>query len=92
MLLNKKYSLPVRVIEALCNHFARFATERRQLPVLWHQSLLVFAQRYKQDIPASKRTGLKAVLKAHTHPLITADIRRELFVGSQGPVADGMDI
>ena len=46
VLLTKKYSLPLRVVAALADHFASFASETRALPVLWHQSLLVFAQRY----------------------------------------------
>jgi essential nuclear protein 1 len=95
VLLNKKYSLPMRVVEVLCDHFAKFATEKRALPVLWHQALLVFTQRYKQDISPKQRNALKAVLRVHVHPLITADVRRELFVGNQGPhqgSADAMEM
>jgi essential nuclear protein 1 len=33
----------------------RFRTDTRELPVLWHQSLLSFVQNYRQDIS----TGLK---------------------------------
>lgn len=33
----------------------RFRTDTRELPVLWHQSLLAFVQNYRQDIS----TGLK---------------------------------
>lgn len=56
-LLNKKYTLPYRVIDALVDYFVRFADaahttsedgQGQTLPVLWHQSLLVFAQRYKE--------------------------------------------
>jgi essential nuclear protein 1 len=55
VLLNKKYALPRRVIGALVDHFLRFAGEARELPVLWHQALLAFAQRYRGDIaPADK--------------------------------------
>lgn len=32
-------------IDALVDHFLRFQTEERTLPVVWHQSLLVFVQR-----------------------------------------------
>jgi essential nuclear protein 1 len=45
VLLNKKYALPYRVIDALVHHFYRFTNDERELPVLWHQALLVFAQR-----------------------------------------------
>jgi hypothetical protein len=52
VLLDKKYSLPYRVIDALVDHFVGFMKEERQLPVLWHQALLVFVQRFASR-PAS---------------------------------------
>ncbi len=60
VLLDKKYALPYKVVDALVFHFLRFAdpskgvevekiggvsTGERRMPVLWHQSFLVFAQR-----------------------------------------------
>lgn len=79
-LLNKKYSLPAPVIESLVKHFGNFIHERRELPVLWHQSLLVFVQRYKNFIQDERsREALKLVMKTHSHPKITPEIRRELF-------------
>jgi hypothetical protein len=33
----------------------RFRTDTRELPVLWHQSLLSFVQNYRQDISTGKR-------------------------------------
>lgn len=63
VLLDKKYALPYKVVDALVFHFLRFAdpemgVERvegggRRMPVLWHQSLLVFAQRW---VPARSTT------------------------------------
>ena len=44
-LLDKKYALPYRVVDALVDHFLRFRTEERQLPVVWQQTLLCFVQR-----------------------------------------------
>ncbi|KAI9989599.1 hypothetical protein PInf_019884 [Phytophthora infestans] len=79
VLLNKKYSLPTRVISELSQHFLRFTSDTRKLPVLWHQSLLVFAQRYKNDIPKQHKEAMKPLLKQHFHHQITPEIRRELF-------------
>ena len=45
VLLDKKYALPYRVIDALVDHFTRFKSEERVLPVVWHQALLCFVQR-----------------------------------------------
>lgn len=79
VLLNKKYSLPSRVISELSKHFLGFTVDTRTLPVLWHQSLLVFTQRYKNDISKAHKEAMKALLKQHFHHQITPEIRRELF-------------
>jgi essential nuclear protein 1 len=52
------------------------------LPVLWHQALLVFIQRYKNAIrtdDVSTRETFRKLLKQHYHHKITPEIRRELF-------------
>ena len=43
---DKKYALPYRVVDSVVFHFIRFRSEKRELPVLWHQALLTFVQRY----------------------------------------------
>lgn len=78
-LLEKKYALPFRVIDALVYHFLRFVMDRRELPVLWHQSLLTFVQRYKEDISSEQKQALLDLLRAQTHPSITHEIRREII-------------
>ncbi len=78
VLLDKKYALPYRVVDALVAHFVRFTGDPRVLPVLWHQALLVFATRYKEDIAAEQKEALLALLRAHPHPHITPECRREL--------------
>ncbi|KAL1449975.1 hypothetical protein WDU94_002440 [Cyamophila willieti] len=78
ILLDKKYALPYRVVDAIVFHFLRFEREDRELPVLWHQSLLTFAQRYKQDVSSEQRKALLDLLRSKSHPTITTDIRREL--------------
>jgi essential nuclear protein 1 len=55
-LLDKKYSLPYRVIDALVDHFTSFRKEHRQLPVIWHLCLLTFAQRYKHEVRQEVRS------------------------------------
>ena len=53
VLLDKKHALPYKVVDALVFHFIRISNTYKakkgdadKLPVLWHQSLLVFVQRY----------------------------------------------
>ena len=53
ILLDKKYALPYKVVDGLVFHFIRLSNQYKprnsgdaqDLPVLWHQSLLVFCQR-----------------------------------------------
>lgn len=78
ILLDKKYALPYRVIDAVVFHFLRFERDSRELPVLWHQSLLTFAQRYKGDISSDQKEALLRLLRSKSHPTITPEIRREL--------------
>ena len=78
ILLEKKYALPYRVIDAAVFHFLRFETDQRELPTLWHQALLTFVQRYKNDISSEQRDALLQLLRKKSHAKITPEIRREL--------------
>ncbi|NXV08096.1 BYST protein, partial [Cettia cetti] len=79
LLIDKKYALPFRVLDALVFHFLAFRREQRLLPVLWHQSLLALAQRYKEDLSSEQKEALLELLKFHSHPQISPEIRRELM-------------
>ena len=93
--LEKKYALPYKVIDALVFHFLRFRTRISaddaegpttahravKLPVLWHQSLLVFAQRYRNDITEDQREALLDLLLIRGHKDIGPEVRRELLAG-----------
>lgn len=76
--LDKRYALPYRVIDAAVFHFLKFEHDKREMPVLWHQSLLTFVQRYKHDISSEQKESLFGVLRKQIHPKITPEIRREL--------------
>jgi len=66
-------------VNALFMCVQRFQTDRRSLPVLWHQSLLTFAQRYKDSISTEQRDALMALLRVQRHVQITDEVRRELL-------------
>ncbi|CAI6349498.1 unnamed protein product [Macrosiphum euphorbiae] len=78
ILFDKKYALPYRVVDAVVFHFLGFEHDDRELPVLWHQSFLTFAQRYKTDISSEQKKALLKLLRTKSHHTITPDIRREL--------------
>lgn len=106
-LLEKKYALPYRVVDALVFHFLRFRAMQDgdndvsmsggaskkgadpKLPVLWHQSLLAFAQRYKNEITEDQREALLDLLLVRGHKAIGPEVRRELLEGrGRGVVAE----
>lgn len=78
ILLDKKYSLPHRVIDQLAEYFGQFESDERRLPVCWHKALLTFVQRYKGQFTTKQKTQLKAVIRKQVHNSITPEIRREL--------------
>ena len=78
-LLDKKYALPYRVIDAVVFHFLSFANDSRELPVLWHQSLLTFVQRYKEDISVEQKEALIQLIRSKFHHEITPEVRREIL-------------
>jgi essential nuclear protein 1 len=78
VLLNKKYALPYAVIDAVFRHFYSFITDSRKLPLMWFQSLLVFVQRYKNDMTNSQREKIKNLIQTtHSHYYYTDEIQRE---------------
>jgi len=81
VLLDKKYALPYKVVDAMVFHFARFRAHPDPLPLVWHQSFLVFCQRYKNDLTDDQRDTLLAVARLQPHAGITPEIRRELLAG-----------
>uniref|UniRef100_A0A914CNJ3 Bystin n=1 Tax=Acrobeloides nanus TaxID=290746 RepID=A0A914CNJ3_9BILA len=78
ILIEKKYTLPYRVLDGLVEHFYKMRSETRALPVLWHQSLLAFVQHYKSDLSLDQRRKLFDLIKAQNHYQISPEIRREL--------------
>ena len=77
-LISKRYALPYRVIDAVVDHFVRFQSDRRILPVLWHQTLLSFVSIYAADIASEQREGIMELIKVHAHYQMTDIVRKTL--------------
>lgn len=78
-LLDKKYALPQRVIDSMILYFDKSAVRySEKLPVLWHQSLLIFVQRYKNDIGTQGREIIISLCKKYSHDQISKEIILEL--------------
>jgi essential nuclear protein 1 len=80
--LLKKYAFPQRVIESLLSYFLSFKSSSESFPVIWHQTLLTFVQRYKGQLDASRKKEILALLHIHNHHEIADEIRRELLASS----------
>jgi len=94
-LLNKKYNLPLQVIEGLVAHFCAFVNEERTLPLVWHRALLVFVQRYKFELNEDQKHRLKELLRIHFHESVGNEVRREMQAPKPGevlPNATSMDV
>lgn len=76
--LEKQYSFLEQVIDSVCDHFMRFMTDEREMPVLWHQCLFTLVQRYKNALTASQKEGIRSLLRVHNHYQISPAIEREL--------------
>ncbi|RYC56301.1 hypothetical protein CHU98_g9910 [Xylaria longipes] len=90
---------PASVTEADAMNMGERAATQAKLPVIWHQTLLSFAVRYKNEITEDQRELLLDLLLSHGHHKIGPEIRRELLVGRgrgvvvepEGPALDGDD-
>lgn len=78
LLLQKQWSLPLKVVDGLVRHFASFLRIEGPLPVLWHQALLAFVAHYKANLTTEQAAVMRQVCDRHSHVLISSDIRREL--------------
>ncbi|XP_073526205.1 uncharacterized protein [Phyllobates terribilis] len=78
LIIDKKYALPYRVIDGLVAHFIRFTDDSREMPVIWHQCLLAFVQRYKNELQKEDKSKLKKLMEKQLHRLITPEVLREL--------------
>lgn len=68
------------------------AAGEAKLPVLWHQSLLIFAQTYRNEITEDQREALLDLLLVRGHRDIGPEVRRELLAGRSRDGAAQMDI
>jgi essential nuclear protein 1 len=86
VLIGKKYQLPSQVTARIVEFLHSFVGSEDPLPVMWHQTLLVFVQNYKYALTHEQRKKLKELTKAQEHHLITPEIRKELYAQSLGAV------
>jgi len=54
------------------DHFVRFADDERTMPVVWHQTLLCFIQRYKDEIRPEDKVALRKLCAVQSHYLVGA--------------------
>jgi len=52
--------------------------------VLWHESLLAFAERYRNGITGDQRDVLLDLLLVKGHPIMGPETGRQLIAGGRG--------
>lgn len=77
-LLDKKFALPVKSISVIFDYFCSFRQSETALPVLWHQTLLVFVQRYKSEFDTDRKKAIRQLVDLQNHAMISPEIIREL--------------
>ncbi|KAL6651634.1 hypothetical protein ACP70R_010559 [Stipagrostis hirtigluma subsp. patula] len=85
LFLDKKYALPYHALDAVLAHFMRFLDEERIMPVIWHQSLLAFVERYKNELEKKDKEKLLRLLDHQKHYLLL-----QKFEGNFIAVATGV--
>lgn len=81
LLLSKKYALPTPVKAGIINFLVKFVehnSNRSQLPVIFHQVLLIFAQTYKFDLTEEERKNVKSICTKFNHPIISPLVIKEV--------------
>jgi essential nuclear protein 1 len=49
------------------DHFVRFVDDERQMPVVWHQCLLCFIQRYKDEVRPEDKDAIRKLCHVQHH-------------------------
>jgi essential nuclear protein 1 len=86
ILIDKKYTLPYRVLEALIDYFCCFEmfSPSIRMTILWYQALLSFVQRYKHEFDTDQRNRLCILVQEkHYHTILSPEILRELAASDQ---------
>ncbi|KAJ3690030.1 hypothetical protein LUZ61_019194 [Rhynchospora tenuis] len=81
LLLDKSDALCRRAFDAVLMHFMSFIEKETIMPVIWHQSLLSFVQRYKNELKRKDKYNLRRLMQNQKHDLITPEIKLELKNG-----------
>lgn len=78
-LISKNYALPYRALDAIVDHFIRHTHNSHvEFNVQWHQTLLKFCQLYVKDISVEQREAILDLIKHHSHPQISPEVRQLL--------------
>ncbi|KAJ1688782.1 hypothetical protein LUZ63_012937 [Rhynchospora breviuscula] len=78
LFLDKNDALHCFAFDALLKHFLSFMEKETTMPVIWHQSLLSFVQRYKYELQRKDKDNIEQLMQNQKHYLVTPEIEREL--------------
>ncbi|KAJ1688781.1 hypothetical protein LUZ63_012936 [Rhynchospora breviuscula] len=78
LLLEESDALRCHAFDAVLEHFISFTEKETTMPVIWHQSLLSFVQRYKCEMQRKDKDDIERLMQHQKHYLVTPEIKREL--------------
>ncbi|KAJ3690027.1 hypothetical protein LUZ61_019191 [Rhynchospora tenuis] len=78
LLLEESDGLYCTAFDAVLEHFISFTEKETTMPVIWHQSLLSFVQRYKCEMQRKDKDNIERLIQHQKHHLVTPEIEREL--------------
>ncbi|KAJ4784450.1 Bystin [Rhynchospora pubera] len=78
LLLEESDGLHCLAFDAVLEHFISFTEKEATMPVIWHQSLLSFVQRYKCEMQRKDKDDIERLMQHQKHYLVTPEIEREL--------------
>lgn len=77
-MVSRGQALAIQAIDAILNYFLRFDAIDEKQPLLWHQALLDFVQKYGVELLFEQRDHLEMLLQKHKHEKITPEILKYL--------------
>lgn len=82
IIFDKKYKFTKDFIEESTKYFEEFSSSKKALPLVWHKSLLLFVQNYKDSLSDEQRRRLQNLVTRKHHHKVSIEILKILFTAS----------
>ncbi|KAH0788206.1 Bystin-domain-containing protein [Histomonas meleagridis] len=73
-LISRSYALTISSIDAIYAYFLSYQGDSEQMPMIWHNAILEFVQKYGKNLLDEQKEGLTELVKTKSNPKITPQI------------------